>query len=384
MDSYAASSVMEMVGDNQTMVEARISARIMVRSDLRDDVTIFGHYENSFSKGEYLSALDALQGHTGYNEQLVAEQHGDNDQLFSLTQEYVDENGESAYHRIDRLFLQYRLQDADVRFGRQAIYWGYGNIFQVADLVNPFSPTDIMRDYKEGRDMLSVRARGLLFSDDHLLLIPGRNPSSSQIEYDYSAILARMTSAGRRHMFSIYAGEQYGSELTGFGGRYDYMDGSVKGDVIVARGDAYYLSAVINTDYEWRVFDNKTLAYAELYYNSMGKNSLHDALATDDFYIKIDNGDISLRDRYYSAFGLTYHAAASIETYAQIILNIRDLSYIFQPKVEYEYRKGLTFTFGVDIPFGASETEFGGFYDEVSGKMISPAKRVYGQVSMTF
>lgn len=64
IDSYGASSIMGgLVGDESSMLEEKVVGRIMVKSEVAEDIKLNIHYENSFSKGgEYLSAVDALKG----------------------------------------------------------------------------------------------------------------------------------------------------------------------------------------------------------------------------------------------------------------------------------------------------------------------------------
>ena len=41
-----------------------------------------------------------------------------------------------------------------MRFGRQAITWGNGLVFNAMDIFNPFDPAAVDKEYKTGDDMI--------------------------------------------------------------------------------------------------------------------------------------------------------------------------------------------------------------------------------------
>ena len=59
--------------------------------------------------------------------------------------------------------------------GRQAVTWGNGLMFNPMDLFNPFAPSNTVRDYKMGDDLVSVRFNGEGGKELNLLYIPRRN-----------------------------------------------------------------------------------------------------------------------------------------------------------------------------------------------------------------
>ena len=59
-------------------------------------------------------------------------------------------------HRIDRMSVQWQQADWSVTLGRQAVSWGSGIVFQPLDPFNPFAPTAVDRDYKNGDDLVLV------------------------------------------------------------------------------------------------------------------------------------------------------------------------------------------------------------------------------------
>ncbi len=99
---------------------------------------------------------------------------------------------------------------------------------------------------------------------------------------------------------------------------------------------------------------------------------------------KLERGDFFLRDKYYMAIGLQYEVYPLINCYLSTIYNINDSSYVVQPRLEWDIKSNLQILLGVDLPEGNLGTEFGGFTDVSTGRVIAPAKKVYGQVTIYF
>jgi len=57
---------------------------------------------------------------------------------------------------VDRLLLRFYLGDVDLSVGRQAVSWGYSNLFTVSDIWTAFSPFDLDTSQRRGLD--AVRA----------------------------------------------------------------------------------------------------------------------------------------------------------------------------------------------------------------------------------
>ncbi|PLX66207.1 MAG: hypothetical protein C0603_12425 [Denitrovibrio sp.] len=385
IDSYGASSIMGMVGDESSMFEERVVGRIMVKSEISDEIKFHIHYENSFSKGEYLSAVEALHGRTANINLLTRNPPKDSTQFFSLTQEYVDDSGEEAYHRLDRLYVEYSDVDYNIRFGRQALTWGGGKVFNPIDIMNPFAPTDVVRDYKNGSDMVTLQAYTELVSDLQIAIVPRRNVRTSELEYDESSASMKLRNSYGDTDAEIVFGSHYGEAFVGGGVAGILSDAVVRSDFILSDGEnRRYFSAVANIDYSWLTFDNNTYGYFELYYNNLGVNSIDEVSRDEELLQKLTRGDFYMRDRYYMATGFQYEAHPLINLYTSIIFNIKDYSYILQPRLEWNFRSNMRILLGVDLPEGNLGSEFGGFTDASTGRVIAPAKKVYGQVTIYF
>jgi hypothetical protein len=131
------------------------------------------------------------------------------------------------YHRIDRLVLTVQPEWGAIRIGRQALTWGNGLIFNPMDLFNPFEPTDILRDYKIGEDMvtvdLSVQGTGGL----QFVYVPRRNPISDDVTWDQSSLGGKWHFAPGTTEFDIMAAKNYEDYVVGLGGTLQMRPGAL-------------------------------------------------------------------------------------------------------------------------------------------------------------
>jgi len=112
----------------------------------------------------------------------------DDQQLLSLTKIIKEEDAYLFYHRIDRLFVAYDSYLGNISIGRQPVTWGNGLLFNPADLINPFAPSDVIRDYKIGSDMILYQHGFDLLSDLQLVMVPRRETEDNDLSYEESTL----------------------------------------------------------------------------------------------------------------------------------------------------------------------------------------------------
>lgn len=382
---YRGSDIINIAGDGTSVAEGTAAARIMLDARVNSSLRFRVHYENSISKGENISAYRGLKAYTPYAYTLKQSVPDDSAQLFSLTDKYIDENDETAYQRLDRLFAEYSRGNYSVRFGRQALTWGHGKVFNPADFLNPFAPTDVIRDYKNGTDMLSLQTFSNFFSDIQAAVVPRRDTDTGDLKYSKSTAAAKLTHSWSSGSADMIFGVHYDEPVAGLGLVHDVGNATARADLLYADDtDRDYFTAVANIDYSWTAFGRNTYGYIEFYYDSLGAGSQQAMLADRELYERIERGDIYMRDRYYTAAGIQYELHPLVNLYASAIYNIHDGSYILQPRAVWDARENMRVTAGLDLPEGGKGSEFGGFTDRLSGYTVSPAKRAYLQVTFYF
>ncbi len=123
-------------------------ARLRWRLALADDVrlTVHNRIQAQFSSGSQTFGT----GVTGFGVGVVPRRSLD------LESTWAKGAHHRVWHDVDRLALEARAGPLDLTLGRQAISWGFANLFQVADLWTQFSPFELDTEEKRGVD--AVRA----------------------------------------------------------------------------------------------------------------------------------------------------------------------------------------------------------------------------------
>jgi hypothetical protein len=134
--------------------------RLKNKTYLNQQTYLTIHYEAINSGGDTRQAIEDLK--TVFpnlldDGLLATGPPSDDRRFFDLTHTIHEDADSVFYHRLDRLSLTWQPDWGVVRIGRQAVTWGSGFIFNPFDLFNPFAPTDIIRDYKMGDDMLNAQ-----------------------------------------------------------------------------------------------------------------------------------------------------------------------------------------------------------------------------------
>ena len=107
---------------------------------------------------------------------------------WDLTPTIGELDGTLVIHRLDRLNVSWTGARTVLRFGRQAISWGNGLLFNPLDVFNPFDPAAVDTEYKTGDDMLYGQ---YLFDNGHDLqgvAVVRRDPLSGEVESVHSSL----------------------------------------------------------------------------------------------------------------------------------------------------------------------------------------------------
>ena len=75
-----------------------------------------------------------------------------------------------------------------MKFGRQAITWGNGLIYNVMDIFNPFDPAAVDKEFKTGDDMLYGQYLLSGGNDVQGVMVFRRDPITEDVEADQSSL----------------------------------------------------------------------------------------------------------------------------------------------------------------------------------------------------
>lgn len=305
----------------------------------------------------------------------------DGTSLMDLT--WTDANDDYLfYHRIDRLALTVQQKWGALRIGRQALTWGNGLIFNPMDLFNPFEPTDILRDYKVGEDMVTADFTVQETGGLQLVYVPRRNPISDDVAWDQSSLGGKWHFALGTTEFDVMAAKSYEDYVAGLGGTGYLGDAAWRMDgtwtfLNEDSSDDGFLSLVANIDYSWVWLDKNMYGLIEFYFNGLGTDDYGKAYSNPDILIRLIRGEMFTIGRTYLAGELRMELHPLFSVYLSVINNMADPSGVLQPRAIWDLTGDLQMTFGGSVYYGAARTEYGGFELDDTGVFTKPANSAF-------
>jgi hypothetical protein len=265
------------------------------------------------------------------------------------------------------LYLALNQDWGSVRVGRQAITWGNGFIFNPMDLFNPFPPTAIDRDYKVGDDMINAQFAFPKIGDMQLLYVARRDPDDRDVKTNQASLAGKAHVAWGTTEFDIMMSKHFEDWVIG-GGSVGYLgDAAWRMDATWTfldddggngRGD--YLSLVANIDYSWTWWQKNLYGFIEYYYNGLGENDYARALLNPKISERLARGELFVLGQNYLSGTLQIEPHPLVNVYFTVINNIEDPSGILQPRATWDITQSMRITGGLNIFYGAKDTEFGG------------------------
>ena len=306
----------------------------------------------------------------------------DDRRLMDLTDVIAEGPDGVFYQRLDRLFLTVDRPWGSVRIGRQAVTWGNGMVFNPMDLFNPFAPTDVVRDYKVGEDMVLLTLPVGENGDLQAIGVPRRNPVSGTVEWDESAAGAKLRLSSGTTEWMLLAAKNYENTVAGAGAvgylgsaawRFDATWTMLPSE----SPSGGYLSAVANVDVSWTGWDKNFYGFMELYYNGLGETDYSEVLEDPDLAAALVRGEVFTLGRLYltPSIGVELHPLFNV--YVTLINNLRDPSGIIQPRCVWSITEDMDAMAGLTLYWGGSGTEYGGFPIPGADVSVVPSDSAY-------
>ncbi|SKA73801.1 hypothetical protein [Desulfobaculum bizertense] len=290
----------------------------------------------------------------------------DDRRLVDLTAIVHEDDGTVLYHRLDRAFLAFQPDWGEIRVGRQAVTWGHGFTFNPMDLFNPFSPTDLERDYKLGDDIALVQVPVSENALD-LIYVARRNPDTSEPDFDSSSLGGKFSIPIDSTNLDIILTRHYEDYIAGVGAVGYVGNAAWRFDVTgtfldtPSRGRSAYLSAVANLDYSWNWFGKNWYGYTELYYNGLSDNDYTDPFTDPAIADRIARGELFALGSMYWSGNINIELHPLLNVYLTAIVNLDDPSGVWLPRIVYDVSDNIQLTATAGLNWGASNTEYGGF-----------------------
>ncbi len=379
--AYDKPHILEFVDDTGPFADGGLDARLNAARFVGNHLTLEAQYEAVFTGGEARCALHELAQAFPRSASLMAAPPSDDRRLFSLTRIETDTEDQLLYHRLDRLSAVYTAEWVTVRAGRQALTWGNGLVFNPMDLLNPFAPSDVIRDYKSGDDMLVLQGWWGPISDWQLAYAPRRNPETGDVSGSASSAAGKIKWSALESDWDLLVARHYEDAVIGVGMVRYVMDAAWRADLIYAALDGHFedgcFSAVTNLDYSWVWGGYNFYGLGEIYYNGLGDADAAEALQDQDLSIRIQRGDLYALGQWCAAAQIQFEIHPLVNLYASAIANLNDSSFLFQPRINWDVLSSVSIMAGMDVPTGPDGTEYGGLYDAQTHKPVGAPVKGY-------
>jgi len=348
------------VQDSSDDLESTAGFRLTSRTKVTDALSLDVDYELIREGGEVTKRYSDL-GRAGLSIPGASAGDADRLRLFDLTSEIDSSSYHTTTHRLDRLSLNWELRQADIRIGRQAVTWGGGLLFNPMDLVNPFSPTDTLRDYKTGDDLASLRYTHDNGYELQAIGRPGRDAASGEVTSDASTVASKLHGIYGTLEADILVARNRGYGVSGVGFSGYAGDAAWRYDLVVSDENEGTLSSVANMDLSWIAWKKNWYGLLEFYHNGYGTTDYGDALTDQETLDRLARGEVFTLGKNYLATRLQVEAHPLVNLDLTTITNIDDPSGLLQPTLVWDAREDLRLDAGALIPWGGSESEYGGF-----------------------
>lgn len=312
----------------------------------------------------------------------------DDRRWWDLTHEISSGSDAVLLHRLDRLNVAWTGSKTVLRFGRQAVSWGNGLIYNPMDFFNPFDPAAVDTEYKVGDDMLY----GQYLTDagnDWQLVNVQRRDGEGDVTSAVSSTALKYHGFGLDREYDLLVARHFDDTLLGAGGVLNLGDAVLRGDLVLADTDSDEVaSLVLNWSYSWTWGDINVSGVAEYFFNGFGLRESQytpgDIAAADDLVARIGRGELFTLGRHYLAGSLLLELSPLVSLSPNLFVNLGDQSALVQLVLQWSAAQDWQVLGAVNLPVGPPGTEFGGLDSGVDGRELGTGPGVFAQLAFYF
>jgi hypothetical protein len=309
----------------------------------------------------------------------------DRTRLFDLTHVFSDSGKTAAFQRLDRLAVRYASEHLVMKFGRQAITWGNGLVFNVMDIFNPFDPAAVDKEFKTGDDMLYGQYLLSNGNDFQGVMVFRRDPFTGDVEADQGSLAFKYHHMASISEFDGLVARHHGDTLVGAGANYSIGGSVLRGDLMATFTDEdSVLSFVTSLSHSWTWGGTNVSGLAEYFYNGFGQSNgcySFECLADNpDLLKRIARGELFNLGRHYLAVSAMIEVTPLFLLTPNVFLNVTDPSALVQVVFQNDLRENLLLWSAINLPVGADGTEFGGADTGIPGVYLSAGPSVSVQL----
>jgi hypothetical protein len=309
----------------------------------------------------------------------------DRTRLFDLTHVFTDSGKTALLQRLDRLSVGFATDHVVMRFGRQAITWGNGLVFNVMDIFNPFDPAAVDKEFKTGDDMIYGQVLQNNGNDLQGVMVFRRDPITGDVESDQGSLAFKYHHMGSNFEIDALAAQHYGDTLVGIGANVSIGGGVLRGDLVVTdTDDGTIPSLVTSWSQSWIWGGKNTSGVAEYFYNGFGQSDgCYSPICLADnpeLYKRIARGELFNLGQHYLALSAMIEVTPLFLLTPNVFINLQDPSALAQLVFSNDLLQNLQLWSAVNIPLGADGTEFGGAASEIPELYLSAGPSVSVQL----
>lgn len=312
----------------------------------------------------------------------------DDSRWWDLTHEIDTSDDRVLVQRLDRLHVNYTGDKVVFRFGRQAVSWGNGLIYNPMDVFNPFDPAAVDTEYKIGDDMLYAQYLTDSGDDWQFVQVVRRNEAGDVTQGANSSALKFHGFGGERE-YDLLLAEHYDELLLGVGGSSSWGGAVIRGDITLTETeDDWVASLVANWSYSWLWGGHNVSAVAEYFYNGFGlrqseyaPDSIRD---NPDLVDRITRGELYTLGRHYMAGSLLIEVTPLFTVTPNLFVNLGDGSALAQLIAQWNVSQNWQLLGSVNVPIGPRGTEYGGLETGVEGFSLATGPSLFAQLAWYF
>ena len=312
----------------------------------------------------------------------------DDRRWWDLTTEISSGNDTVLLHRLDRLNLSWAGDRLVLRFGRQAVSWGNGLIYNPMDFFNPFDPAAIDTEYKVGDDMLYGQSLTDAGNNWQVVNVQRRD-ADGDVTGAVSSTALKYHGFGLDREYDLLLAQHFDDIVLGAGGVLNVGEAVLRGDILLTDTDSDEVaSLVVNWSYSWTWGGYNVSGVAEYFYNGFGLRESEytpgDIAAADDLVARIRRGELFTLGRHYLAGSLMVELSPLVNLSPSLFVNLGDQSALAQVVLQWDAAQDWQLLGAVNLPLGPAGTEYGGLDSGVDGLSLSTGPGVFAQVAFYF
>ncbi len=271
-------------------------------------------------------------------------------EAFDMAWEQTRTDAFSLTGRMDRVWIGLSVPHLDIKIGRQPLSFGSTYFFTPMDLVAPFSPTVVDREYKPGVD--AVRVDGYIGTSGKLTAVAAY---AGDWDLDGLVIAGHGSMTVGVYDIGLFVGSIHRETVLGV----DFVGAlgpvGFRGEATITfrkdhieRKKQPFVRAVLSADH---ALPNNVHLTGEVYYQSFGGKDPEDYLrltATDRF----ERGEVWAMGRWYAALSVSFEITPLVSGSAFAIANLADGSFLLGPSFAWSIADNADLSFGANVGLG--------------------------------